>query len=211
MKRPSPRFIAELATNLILPWAAYTLAHPHWGDSGGLLASAAPPLAWSVWELARFRKLDVLSLFVLAGIALSLLALVLGGDARLLLIRESMISGLIGLIFLVSLTSQKPLIYHLARAAQNRRSGAQQESQDVLWQDGAIRTALRLMTLVWGLALSGEALLRIWLAWQWPVERFLIVTPLISYGLIGAIALWSFWFGRRIAATRSRDASSTEA
>jgi hypothetical protein len=40
-------FLFELAVNLVLPWLAYRLAVPHWGETGGLIASAVPPLVWS--------------------------------------------------------------------------------------------------------------------------------------------------------------------
>lgn len=197
--RPSPRFIAELLANLALPWALYALVEPLKGEFVALLASAAPPLIWSLWELRQTRRLDTLSLFVLAGIGLSLIGMALGGNARLLLIRESLLSGLIGLAFLATQALPKPLIFHLARATHARRSASEAERIDELWEHAASRRALKVMNAVWGLGLSGEALLRTWLAWRWPVQRFLAVTPLISYALFGAIALWSFWFGRRIA------------
>jgi hypothetical protein len=51
---------------------------------------------WSGIELLRFRRIDALSLLVLAGILLSLLAMLLGGSPRVLLMRESLLSGLFG-------------------------------------------------------------------------------------------------------------------
>lgn len=202
MRAPSPRLIAELVVNLALPWAVYALAEPRGGEFLGLLASSAPPLLWSLWELRERRSVDLLSLFVLAGIALSLIGVALGGSPRLMLLRESLLSGLTGLVFLVSLAFPKPLIFHLARAAQARRSDGEAGKLSELWGQAPCRRAFRLMTAVWGLGLSGEALLRTWFAWHWPIPRFLAVTPLISYGLFGAIALWSFWFGRRLAQRR---------
>ena len=53
-----PAFLLELAVNLLLPWLAYRLAAPHWGETGGLIASAVPPVIWSLVELARFRRVD---------------------------------------------------------------------------------------------------------------------------------------------------------
>src|SRR5689334_2766940 len=92
----------DLGCNIAFPWIAYKLAEPVWGEFGGLLASALPPLLWSVVGLVRHRRVDALSTMILAGIALSVFALLLGGSPKLLLVRESLISGLIGLAFLVS-------------------------------------------------------------------------------------------------------------
>jgi intracellular septation protein A len=61
------------------------------------------------------RKLDVLSLLVLTGIALSLVATLLGGSPRLLLVRESLVTGIFGLIFLGSLLFPKPLMLNIVK------------------------------------------------------------------------------------------------
>ena len=38
--------ILELVVNLLLPWVAYRWAHPHFGETGALYASAIPPVIW---------------------------------------------------------------------------------------------------------------------------------------------------------------------
>lgn len=62
--------ILELVVNLLLPWVAYRWAHPHFGETGALYASAIPPVIWSIIEFIRTRRVDALSLIVLLGIAL---------------------------------------------------------------------------------------------------------------------------------------------
>ena len=49
-------------------------------------------------------------LLVIAGIVLSLQASVGGGSARLLQLRENLVTGLIGLVFLVSIAAGHPLV-----------------------------------------------------------------------------------------------------
>ena len=108
--------VVELVVNLLLPWLAYRLALPHWGELGALYASAVPPVVWSLVEFARTRRVDALSILVLLGIVLSIVLMALGGSPRLLLMRESMASGAIGVVFLVSLVLRRPLTFYLARA-----------------------------------------------------------------------------------------------
>ena len=108
-----PAFALELVFNLLLPWLVYRLAAPHFGDTGGLIASAAPPIVWSAIELARTRRIDALSVMVVAGIALSVGAMALGGSPRMLLMRESLVSGAVGVAFLASLATRRPLIFWL--------------------------------------------------------------------------------------------------
>ncbi|NWK76843.1 VC0807 family protein [Aquitalea sp. LB_tupeE] len=186
----------ELLANFLLPWLCYRWAQPQWGETAGLIASSLPPIAWSVVELLRFRRIDALSVMVLGGIALSLLAMLLGGSPRILLMRESLLSGLIGLAFLLSLLLPKPLLFYLARATVARESAEEEWRFDVRWQEPAFRRGIRQLTLLWGAGLCAETLLRALLIWLLPVERFLILSPFISYGIMGLL-LAGTWLGRR--------------
>lgn len=188
----------DLSFNLLLPWVAYKLAEPRWGEFGGLVASALPPLLWSLVELVRHKRLDALSMMILAGIGLSLFALMLGGNPKLLLVRESLISGLIGVAFLISAPLGKPLVYHLARAMARRQEADDGcAAFDEWWQEPGSRHMLRGITWGWGFGLSAEALLRGWLAWHLESERFLLISPFVSYGLIGLLLLWTIWYRKR--------------
>jgi hypothetical protein len=194
-----PAFLAELAVNLLLPWVAYRLARPHYGEFGGLVASAIPPLAWSLAGLARFRRVDALSALVLLGIALSLIAMALGGSPRVLLMRECLVSGGIGVVFLASLLARRPLVYYLARATVARESADGVARFEQLWNERReVASAIRMMTAVWGIGLTADAALRIWLAATWPIERFLVVSPVIGYGMIGVLFAWTFWYRKRM-------------
>lgn len=193
-----PALAAELLVNLALPWAAYQLAEPRWGEIGGLVASSVPPLAWSAVELARARRIDALSAVVLLGIALSFVALVLGGSPRILLMREALVSGMVGVAFLASLLLRRPLVFYLARATVARQSHDGVAGFNALFDTRAgFARAMRLLTAVWGLGLTGEAALRGWFAATWPIPRFLAVTPFISYAVYFALLGWTFWYRTR--------------
>lgn len=190
-----PGFVLELAVNFLLPWLAYRFALPHLGETGALIASAVPPIIWSLIELVRFRRVDALSVMVVAGIVLSVAAMALGGSPRMLLLRESLVSGAVGVVFLLSLPMRRPLIFYLARATVAREMEGGAERFEALWRERpALVTAMRLMTLVWGVGLTGETALRAWMALTWPIERFLVVSPFIGYGIYGALTLWTLWY-----------------
>jgi hypothetical protein len=191
--------VVELGVNLVLPWLAYRLALPHWGTLGALYASAVPPIAWSLVEFLRTRRVDALSVLVLLGIAMSIVLMALGGSPRLLLMRESMASGAIGVVFLLSLAMPRPLTFYLARATVARESEGGAARFEALWDERPVlRRSIRLMTLVWGLGLTGENLLRGWLAWHWPIERFLVISPFIGYGIYGGLTVWTLMYRKRL-------------
>ncbi|MGF6610074.1 hypothetical protein OKW45_004996 [Paraburkholderia sp. WSM4175] len=192
-----PGFVLELAVNFLLPWLAYRLALPRVGETGALIASAVPPLVWSAIELARFRRVDALSVMVVAGIVLSVAAMALGGSPRMLLLRESLVSGAVGVVFLLSLPMRRPLIFYLARATVAREMEGGAAHFEALWRERpGLPTAMRTMTLVWGIGLTAETALRAWMALTWPIERFLVVSPFIGYGIYAGLALWTLWYRR---------------
>ncbi|MEM5385571.1 VC0807 family protein [Paraburkholderia phymatum] len=192
-----PAQVLELVVNLLLPWVTYRLAQPYWGETGGLIASAAPPVIWSVIELVRFRRVDALALMVLLGIVLSIGAMALGGDSRVLLMRESLVSGAIGAAFLLSLLLRRPIIFYLTRAFVAREMTNGAAHVDMLWRERpAFARALRVLTVTWGVGLITETSLRIWMAWHWPIERVLVVSPVVGYGIFGGLMVWTFWYRR---------------
>src|ERR1700761_6941098 len=194
-----PGFVLELAVNFLLPWLAYRLALPRLGETGALIASAVPPIVWSLIELVRFRRVDALSVLVVTGIVLSVAAMALGGSPRMLLLRESLVSGAVGVVFLLSLPMRRPLIFYLARATVAREMAGGAAHFEALWRERpALASAMRLMTLVWGIGLTGETALRSWMALTWPIERFLVVSPFIGYGIYGGLALWTLWYRKTL-------------
>ncbi len=194
-----PAFVAEIVVNFVLPWVVYRLALPVWGDTGALYASAVPPLVWGIVEFARTRRVDALSAIALLGIALSIALMAMGGSPRVLLVRESFVSGAIGVVFLVSLAFARPMVYYLTRATMAREGEGGVPRFEALWDaNPAVRSGLRLITLGWGLGLVIECTLRSWCAWVWPIERTLVVTPILSYATFGGLMLWTFWLRNRM-------------
>ena len=84
IRTKGPAFAADVGVNFVLPFLIYSYAAPRLGDVQALLASSVPPILWSIAEFIRHRRLDALSLLVLAGIVLSLLAFFGGGGPRML-------------------------------------------------------------------------------------------------------------------------------
>jgi intracellular septation protein A len=131
--------LVEALVNFILPFLIYTYAEAPLGAVRALLASSAPPILWSLVEFARHRRVDALSLLVLCGIALSLLAMLGGGGVRFLQLREKLVTGIIGLAFVGSALIGKPLIYELALATKRRKSAGEAEEFAALRQGFAGR------------------------------------------------------------------------
>ena len=197
VRQSGGRIGVEALVNFIAPFLIYDLGRRRWGDVHALLAASAPPIAWSLIEFARRRRVDALSLMVLGGIALSLLAFIGGGSARFLQLRENLVTGLIGLVFLGSAAIGKPLIYQLARASLRRRSAEEAAAFEALRDNVHFRRTMTIMTVVWGVGLLAQTALACVLVLSLTIHDYLLVSPVVGYGLVGVLALWTFWYVRR--------------
>jgi hypothetical protein len=189
--------LVEALVNFILPFAIYNYAEAPLGPVRALLASSAPPILWSLVEFARHRRIDALSMLVLGGILLSLLAMLGGGGVKFLQLREKLVTGLIGLVFLGSALIRRPLIYELARATMMRRSKDEAADFAALQVHAGFRRTMMVMTLVWGFGLIADVAVGVALVETISIREYLIVNPILGYGTMGALGLWTFWYGRR--------------
>ena len=192
-----PALAADIAVNFVLPYVIYSYAAPHVGDVQALLASSIPPILWSIVEFIRHRRLDAISIMVLAGIALSLVAFFGGGGARMLQLREKLVTGIVGIAFLVSAAIRRPLIYELARAGMARRGSAEAERMRSLVNDPLFRRSMTIMTVVWGLGLIADVAIAAILVFSLSIKAYLIVNPIEGYAVLGALGLWTFWYSKR--------------
>ncbi|MFM0500661.1 VC0807 family protein [Paraburkholderia caffeinilytica] len=194
------RYLSALVVNVAFPWLAYRLAFPYYGQLGALIASALPLIAWMSWDLLRYRHFDALSAIVLAGIALSLIAMAAGGGARMRALEDPMVSGMIGASFLVSLALPRPLVYYLGRSTMAREDHRSVERYEKDWRERpALVANIRLMTLVWGLGMTGENLLRTLILLQWPNDpHSALASKVLRYGVYAGLTAWTFWCRRRL-------------
>lgn len=197
LEKNGVHILAEALVNFILPFAIYNYAEAPLGEVRALLASSAPPILWSLIEFARHRRVDALSLLVLCGIALSLLAMLGGGGVEFLQLREKLVTGVIGLAFVGSALIGKPLVYELARATMRRKSAGEAEAFEALQVYAGFRRTMSVMTWVWGLGLLADVAVSVVLVFALSIREYLIVNPIIGYGTMGALSLWSFLYGQR--------------
>lgn len=198
LRRNGPGAATELIVNFALPYVVYDLAKPRLGDAHALMVSSAPPIIWAIVEFVRRRRVDFISMFVLAGIALSLLAMAGGGSVKFLQLRERLVTAAIGLAFVVSALIRRPLIYEFARASMRRNQSDQLATFEARRNDAPFRRAMTIMTLVWGFGLLAEAAVAVVLVLKLTIKQYLIASPIIGYSTTGALALWTFLYVRTL-------------
>lgn len=80
-----------------------------------------------------------------------------------------------------------------------------------LWQYEGFRTTMRTMTLVWGVAYVIEAAVRIALAYTLDTSTMVTLSPIMIYGVLGALGVWTAMYGKRSQAEGERRAAEAEA
>ena len=214
VRRHGAALALDGAVNLLAPVLIYDHMHGAWGDVNALLAASVPPVLWGIGGFVRTRRVDALSVFAMAGIALSALAFLGGGSVQWLQLREKLVTLLIGLAFLGSAAIGRPLIYPLARATMARESARALAEFDARRDDAMMRHTVMVMTLAWGFGLLADFAVSAMLLYLLPVGHYLMVGPVIGYGTIGGLALWTAFYRRRrtrhVAAVRARAHSAAE-
>jgi hypothetical protein len=80
--------------------------------------------------------------------------------------------------------SGKPLVFYLARATVARESAEGRWRFEQRWQEAGFRRGIRQLTLWWGMGLTWKQYCVPCLVSTMPVERFLLLSPFVSYGLM---------------------------
>jgi hypothetical protein len=180
----------------VAPFVIYALLQPHTTEIRALIAAAVAPLLLNVISFIRKRSLDVFGVFILAGIVVAIAAALLGGSTKIILVRDSFITGATGLVFLASLLYHRPLIYYFSMHFSTGDDPKRRAEWAQNWSYPYFRYIMRLMTAVWGVATLVEALARGYLVFRLPTQTFLAVSPFVQYGILGGTIAWTIWYAR---------------
>ncbi|MGW4696740.1 VC0807 family protein [Kitasatospora cineracea] len=196
-----------------LPTAAYYACR--WAGAEAwpaLVAGGATALARVGFVAATRRRLDGIGAVVAATFALMLALSALTGDPRVLLAREPLVSGSLGLVLLGSYLLGRPVLYGLVRRLNADRTELLAR-WDELWRTRpSFRRVFTLMSLVWGAGLLTEAAARICLIYLLPVDTATGASTLVQLAAIVLLGGWSLWYrGRRLRTAAGSAAARPEA
>jgi hypothetical protein len=183
----------------ILPIVAYFLIRPHVSsDAIALMIITVFPVMEIGYQRIRHGEFEPIGIISLVGITIGIIgAVAFGGSVILLKIRESLVTGLFGLICLGSLLLPRPVMFYMGRAFATGGDAERSAEFDQVWEIPDARASFRRITIVWGLALVAEAVFRTGMAFLVPTGVFVAIAPVIGFGVIGALLWYTTVFGRR--------------
>lgn len=194
--------IQSLLINLLGPYIVYSLAEPHFtaNSTMPLLLSAIVPAVEFTILYWRQRVIDVVAIIsftqLVAGIAITLIA----RTAHAAIVGHALMPAALGLVFALSAFTTQPLLKSLARQT---TAGNDKERQarfdEVAKKEGARRVFLRL-TWVWAVAQILTSAILVFLAETLANRYYVLVSNMITYGVLGLLIWGGLVYGRRAVA-----------
>jgi hypothetical protein len=190
----------DISLNAAIPLALYQFSRRYISPSEltALIFATAFPLGKSALGLSRRSQLDPVALIVLLGILTSAAAILIGGNPKVLLIRESLFTGAFGCACLFSLFLHRPIMFYFGRYFVARDDPEKQKRFDSAWEITPVRRTHRLITIVWGLAYIADFIVRIILIDLLPSAWVLAVSPILIGATTIAVLLWTRQTVRRL-------------
>jgi hypothetical protein len=190
--------VRQLVIAGVFPIVGYALLRPHVpGDAVALAIVLVFPAADVLGERVWRRRFEPIGIIVLAGICIGLIgAVALHGDPLLLKMRESLLTGVFGLVCLLSLAAPRPVMFYLGRAFATGGDAGQAAEFDKRWLLPTVPRRFRISTTVWGISLTGEAAVRTALALNVSTQLFLVLSQVISWTVLGGLLWFSVLYSR---------------
>jgi hypothetical protein len=157
--------IAVTAIDVGVALAAFQIAR-HAGASNAVayFVGSAGPLLGSLAVWLRARELSGASIAVLAFTVLSAVVALAGShDDDALLYKDAVVTGLIGLIFAVSMLFPRPLAFYFGQRYSTDGTHEGMEAWAELWRYRVFRRANYVITVVWAAAFVLEAAGKAWI------------------------------------------------
>lgn len=191
---PLLRTAAAIGENVGIPVVSYLVATacrvaPVWA----LVIAAGVSLVVSLARWARTRTISTLGMLVMVRFVLGIAVAVVTGDARLEIVKDLAITGLIGVVAVLSLAVRRPLIARIRRDLSGDPDGFDRD-----WRRAGFRSLHRRLTWAWGAGLVGWLVLGTVLTYSLPLTWAVVTTnighPAVIVGLVlgteAAVTRW---------------------
>ncbi|WP_433576285.1 VC0807 family protein [Nocardia brasiliensis] len=178
--------LAPIARDIAVPVGGYFVMHAlGYSDFAGLLAGTVLSGAMVVAEAIRHRRLEVFPAILLSVFTFGLVASLISGDPRMMIVKDSAGTLLIGLAFLISAVVGKPLTYLAARKAAVAGGPARVAALEAVYRDNAAkRRMFATLAVLWGAGLVVEAMVRVVLAYQLPIPTMAWLSPVLMIAVV---------------------------
>jgi hypothetical protein len=201
-----PRVARVVLVDVGIPYAVYlVLTRVGFSAVLALVLAGGVSLARVAVGYLRHRVVSALSVLVITRFGLGVVLGALTGDARIVLVKDSLVTASVGVVALFSLFLLKPMTYYIRRDLSNDRAG-----WEAAWSRSAsFRRMNRTTTSVWAAGLLAESALRITLAFWTPLDVASLLCPAVGACSVMLLIAWTQWYGRANGRAMDRGAAAT--
>ncbi|MGH7737067.1 MAG: VC0807 family protein [Candidatus Tyrphobacter sp.] len=200
--------LPTLSVDVLGTIVVYYVLLPHFSASSiwPILGASLVPIASNIANFARRRSVDIIGLIILLGMIVGLIPAAFGGTQRMLLIRESFLTGLIGVVLLVSpFVMRQPIFYYVFREFLTANDKLPEGHFEVLWRAAYFRRGVRVVTIVWGAVMLGDFVMRAFIALRMSVGFALGVAPVLTTILLLILGVaTAIWLGHETSRVLNR-------
>lgn len=190
--------LAKIAVfDLVGPLVAYSvLRSAGMSTVDALVLSGVVPALGVLLGVARHRRVDVVGVLVLVGIAVGTVLGLASGSARLVLLEGSVPTAVFGAVCIGSLWTARPLMYRFAIELIGADTPKGRDFADK-WRYIGFRHAFRVTTVAWGVAYLAEAIARVLIVESTSTGSALALSKAMPYGVATVLAVWNATYARR--------------
>jgi len=177
--------------NVVCSYLLYRMFAPRLpsGSLYPLALSGLPPLIGLIYGIIRQRAIDFIGFFAAEDIAVSMVSLVLAHSEISALVGRSLQNAVLGVIFLVSLMLDKPLVLYIARQFLTGNDPQARLRFDFVVAQSDAKRVYRTLTWGWSAALFAKSAGSVVLAMTLRTQNYLIVSP-IWVCISDALLVW---------------------
>nr|WP_252980712.1 VC0807 family protein [Streptomyces chartreusis] len=196
-RRSVLRNFAPLLIDVAVPIGAYYLLKNGFGMSTlmALALSSVVPAVRTGWGVLKSREVNGMAALILFVNVVSLLLSFVAGDPRLMIAKDSAVSSTIGIGIIVSVVLGKPMMTAGMKPWVVKGDAGREAAWARLHAGSArFRQAERMFSLVWGVVLLAECVVRVVGAYTLPVDTMvwagnviMVVAMALGFAVGGAL------------------------
>jgi intracellular septation protein A len=161
-----------------------------------LIIAGAFPALGVLLTIIRDRRIDVIGVLVLTGIAVRVGIGLASHNTKLVLLEGAVPTTIFALALLGSLLAPRPLMFHFAQQSMGRDTPKGRKFAD-LWQYPSFRHAFRVMTVVWGVTYLAVAAAHIVIVETQSAGTALSISKVLPYLVLAILIPWTILYAKR--------------
>lgn len=186
-----------LLLSVVLPIVTYNVL-----TSNGMKVTTALlwSSAWAALELGLHyvlhRRLDELAMFALVVMVLGFAGQLISDSERFAVLKDSAITGLLGVVTLATFLAPRPLMFYFGRKFATGGAPEKVDWWNGLWRYPGFRRTQRVINAVWGIGFLADAGARVLLGLNVSTDAMVTINAVLPLAVTAALVTWTIRYSR---------------